>query len=212
MACCPKSIIEDVLKKPMTKLPMCILLLAAVLTLACILQNISCRAKAKDLISWPLLLLTSSAMLPRNLWVKTPLLSRSLLPVTLLKPLKAAGIAQKAGAASIVITNKPESPLAQNGDYVLVPEKGSTANSGQAYSLKLAVEILNQTEGYAHYDAMHGRSYERIRRDRSGNATEFIRSQSCRKLGQKMYGDEKLIYVMGSGPNFGVTYSYAICL
>ena len=121
-------------------------------------------------------------MLPRNLWVKTLLLSRSLHSGNTPETVKAAEIAQKAGAASIVITNKPESPLAQNGDYVLVPEKGSTANSGQAYSLKLAVEILNQTEGYENYDEMQN-GFDRIDKI-VGNATQFI-APRAEKLGGK---------------------------
>ena len=121
---------------------------------------------------------------------------------------KAAEIAQKAGAASIVITNKPESPLAQNGDYVLVPEKGSTANSGQAYSLKLAVEILNQTEGYENYDEMQN-GFDRIDKI-VGNATQFIAPRA--EKWAKMYKDEKLIYTMGSGSAYSVAYSFAICL
>ena len=121
---------------------------------------------------------------------------------------KAAEIAQKAGAASIVITNKPESPLAQNGDYVLVPEKGSTANSGQAYSLKLAVEILNQTEGYENYDEMQN-GFDRIDKI-VGNATQFIAPRA--EKWAKMYKDEKLIYTMGSGSAHSVAYSFAICL
>ena len=68
---------------------------------------------------------------------------------------KAAEIAQKAGAASVVITFDDQSPLAKNGDYVLKYEAKATADmTGMAFGLKLAVEILNQIEGYENYDEM----------------------------------------------------------
>lgn len=121
---------------------------------------------------------------------------------------KAAEIAQKAGAASVVITNKDDSPLAKNGDYVLVPERGDAGKSGQGYALALGVEILNQTEGYEFYDEMYD-GFDKVTKVIQG-ATKFITPRA--EKWAKQYKDEKLIYTMGSGSNHSVAYSFAICL
>ena len=206
MACCPKSVIAEILKAKGT--------IKSVYFVACggsyaglhpgkyfleseskelkvdhYSSNEFCHATLKSLGEHSIVITQSSSG-------NTP------------ETVKAAEIAQKAGAASIVITNKPESPLAQNGDYVLVPEKGSTANSGQGYSLQLAVEILNQTEGYENYDEMYN-GFDRIDKI-VGNATKFIAPRA--EKWAKMYKDEKLIYTMGSGSAHSVAYSFAICL
>jgi len=121
---------------------------------------------------------------------------------------KAAEIAQKVGAASIVITNKDDSPLAKNGDYVLVPKRGEAANSGSAYSLKLAVEILNQVEGYENYDEMYN-GFDRLDKILAWGKEAF---EARTTRWAKMYKDEKIIYTMGSGSAHSVAYSFAICL
>ncbi len=69
-------------------------------------------------------------------------------------------------------------------------------------ALWLAVEILNQIRGYAHYDAFMA-SYEKYNEIVPVVAKEKFAPTA--KAWLKKYGEEKLIYVMGSGPNFGVT-------
>ena len=199
MACCPKSVIAEILKAKGT--------IKSVYFVACggsyaglhpgkyFLESESKELKVDHYSSNEFCHAT-----PKSLGEHSIVITQSSSGNTP-ETVKAAEIAQKAGAASIVITNKPESPLAQNGDYVLVPEKGSTANSGQGYSLQLAVEILNQTEGYENFDRI-----DKI----VGNATKFIAPRA--EKWAKMYKDEKLIYTMGSGSAHSVAYSFAICL
>ena len=206
MACCPKSVIAEILKAKGT--------IKSVYFVACggsyaglhpgkyFLESESKELKVDHYSSNEFCHAT-----PKSLGEHSIVITQSASGNTP-ETVKAAEIAQKAGAASIVITNKPESPLAQNGDYVLVPEKGSTANSGQGYSLKLAVEILNQTEGYENYDEMYN-GFDRIDKI-VGNATQFIAPRA--EKWAKMYKDEKLIYTMGSGSAHSVAYSFAICL
>lgn len=206
MACCPKSVIAEILKAKGT--------IKSVYFVACggsyaglhpgkyFLESESKELKVDHYSSNEFCHAT-----PKSLGEHSIVITQSSSGNTP-ETVKAAEIAQKAGAASIVITNKPESPLAQNGDYVLVPEKGSTANSGQGYSLQLAVEILNQTEGYENYDEMYN-GFDRIDKI-VGNATKFIAPRA--EKWAKMYKDEKLIYTMGSGSAYSVAYSFAICL
>ena len=206
MACCPKSVIAEILKAKGT--------IKSVYFVACggsyaglhpgkyFLESESKELKVDHYSSNEFCHAT-----PKSLGEHSIVITQSASGNTP-ETVKAAEIAQKAGAASIVITNKPDSPLAQNGDYVLVPEKGSTANSGQGYSLKLAVEILNQTEGYENYDEMYN-GFDRIDKI-VGNATQFIAPRA--EKWAKMYKDEKLIYTMGSGSAHSVAYSFAICL
>ena len=201
MACCPKSVIAEILKAKGT--------IKSVYFVACggsyaglhpgkyFLESESKELKVDHYSSNEFCHAT-----PKSLGEHSIVITQSSSGNTP-ETVKAAEIAQKAGAASIVITNKPESPLAQNGDYVLVPEKGSTANSGQGYSLQLAVEILNQTEGYENYDEMYN-GFDRIDKI-VGNATKFIAPRA--EKWAKMYKDEKLIYTMGSGSAYSVAYS-----
>ncbi len=77
-----------------------------------------------------------------------------------------------------------------------------------AFGLKLAVEILNQIEGYENYDEMMN-GFDRI----DGivkHSKEFLTPRA--KAFAQQYKDEKLIYMMGSGANYCVAYSFAICL
>lgn len=122
---------------------------------------------------------------------------------------RAAKIAQEAGAASITVTYDAESPLAKNGDYVVTyGQGGGAAESGTAKSLSLAAEILNQVEGYEHYDKFIN-SFDKVG-EIAKKAKEAVADKA--KDFAKKYADEPLIYMMGSGANWGITYSFAICL
>ena len=100
-------------------------------------------------------------MLRRKLLVKTLLLSRSLHSGNTPETVKAAEIAQKAGAASIVITNdNPNLLWLRTAIMFWYPEAKVLPLDMTGHgllALKLAVEILNQTEGYENYDEMHER-------------------------------------------------------
>ena len=86
--------------------------------------------------------------------------------------------------------------------------RGEAANSGSAYSLKLAVEILNQVEGYENYDEMYN-GFDRLDKILAWGKEAF---EARTTKWAKMYKDEKLIYTMGSGSAHSVAYSFAICL
>ena len=69
----------------------------------------------------------------------------------------AAKLSQEKGAKVIAVTHDGNSPLAKNADYVIVHgfEKDYAAKLEKMNNiLMLAVEVLNQYEGYDHYEDM----------------------------------------------------------
>lgn len=207
MACCPKSIIEDALKAHGK--------ITHVYFVACggsyaglAPAKFFLQSEAKDLIIGHYSANEFCHATPKALGKDCIVITQSFSGTTP-ETVHAAKIAQEAGAASIAVTFDGESPLAKNGDYVVTYDKVPETNgSGSAKSLRLAVEILNQTEGYAHYDAfMEG--FDKIN-DLAKKGKEVV-APRAKEFAEK-YGEEKLIYMMGSGANYGITYSFAICL
>lgn len=76
------------------------------------------------------------------------------------------------------------------------------------FCLQLAAEILNQYEGYEHYeDMMTG--FAKIF-DLIEDAVSFV-VPSAKKFAEN-YKDAPVIYVMSSGATHMVAYSFSICL
>ena len=99
----------------------------------------------------------------------------------------AAKLSQEKGAKVIAVTHDGNSPLAKNADYVIVHgfEKDYAAKLEKMNNiLMLAVEVLNQYEGYDHYEDMV-------------------------KGSENIYA---AIDVMSSGATQKVAYSFSICL
>ena len=207
MACCPKSIIEDVLKKH-DKITHVYFVACGGSYAGLYPAKYFLQSEAKDLIIGHYSSNEFCHATPKALGKDSIVITQSFSGTTP-ETVRAAGIAQEAGAASIAVTYDAESPLAKNGDHVVTYGTTKEANdNGHAKALWLAVEILNQIEGYAHYDAFMA-SYEKYNEIVPAAKEKFAPTA---KAWAEKYGEEKLIYVMGSGPNFGVTYSYAICL
>ncbi len=123
----------------------------------------------------------------------------------------AAKLAMEKGAKVIAITHKENSPLAQNADYVIVHgfEKSYAAKLEKMTNvLSLSVEILNQYEGYEHYDDMQtafGKIYDMIEK-----AVSFV-VPAAKQFAQD-YKDAPVIYVMSSGATQCVAYTFSMCL
>lgn len=119
--------------------------------------------------------------------------------------------AMELGAAVIAVTNDGDSPLAKNAHHVIVhgfKESYSKKMEKMSYVLCLAAEILNQYEGYAHYDAMMG-SFDKVFEliDRSVESV----LPAAQKFAQE-YKDAPVTYLMSSGAASHVAYSFSICL
>jgi fructoselysine-6-P-deglycase FrlB-like protein len=119
--------------------------------------------------------------------------------------------AMELGAKVIAVTHVENSPLAQNAHYVVTHgfEKNYAAKLEKMTKvLGLAVEILNEYEGYKYYDDMQtafDRIYNLIEK-----AVSFV-LPSAKKFAEE-YKDEPFIYVMSSGATQQVAYSFSICL
>ncbi|MDO5425302.1 MAG: SIS domain-containing protein [Eubacteriales bacterium] len=124
---------------------------------------------------------------------------------------KAAAVANEIGAVTIGLTFVVPSPLAETAQYVIQYEFGPESiveNQKASYGVKLALEILNQTEGYEKYDEMtaalgnlHG-IVEQAKKDVVPTAIKYAWE----------FKDDSVIYTMGSGACWGPAHQEAICI
>ena len=119
--------------------------------------------------------------------------------------------AMELGAKVIAVTHVDGSPLAKNAHYVILHgfEKNYAAKLEKMTNvLSLAVEILNQYEGYDRYDDMQtafGKIYDLIEK-----AVSFV--VPAAKNFAEDCKDAPVVYVMSSGATQEVAYAFSICL
>lgn len=119
--------------------------------------------------------------------------------------------AMERGAKVIAVTHVDGSPLAKNAHYVILHgfEKNYAAKLEKMTNvLSLAVEILNQYEGYDRYNDMQtafGKIYDLIEK-----AVSFV--VPAAKNFAEDYKDAPVVYVMSSGATQEVAYAFSICL
>ena len=119
--------------------------------------------------------------------------------------------AMELGAKVIAVTHVDDSPLAKNAHYVILHgfEKNYAAKLEKMTNvLSLAVEILNQYEGYDRYNDMQtafGKIYDLIEK-----AVSFV--VPAAKNFAEDYKDAPVVYVMSSGATQEVAYAFSICL
>jgi fructoselysine-6-P-deglycase FrlB-like protein len=124
---------------------------------------------------------------------------------------EAAKLARKRGAVSIVLTFEQDSPLTTHGDFVLFYEWGAESNqnnSNVVTVLRIVAEIINQVEGYIHYDEFC-KACDKIHDSIAKGKKATL---DAAKTFARDYKNEKLIYTIGSGTGFSAAYSYAICI
>ena len=124
---------------------------------------------------------------------------------------EAAALAQRIGAVSIVITGDYKSPLAAKGDYVFCdgdePQYHYSTLS-LSIALKFAVELVNQVEGYEHYDEMQN-GFD-ILDDVIGKARKYAENGAIAFA--EANKKEPVIHVMASGANYNVAYTTTTCI
>lgn len=124
---------------------------------------------------------------------------------------KAAELAKNTGVTVIALTWSPDSPITKAADYVVSYTFGENKDIGgekTMVGLMAAVELLNQTEGYAHYDKF----LEGVSRI-DGIVKNARRHVEKRALAfAEEYKDDKVIYTMGSGAGYGAAYMESICI
>lgn len=124
---------------------------------------------------------------------------------------EANAVAKEKGATVISLTRSVDSPLTKDADYVIYhrfAENYAAKLEKTGFCLELAVELLNQIEGYEHYDAMMA-GFATIY-DLSQKSAESARKQA--KAFAQRFKDEQVVYVMSSGATHEVAYSTSICL
>ncbi|MEH7119535.1 SIS domain-containing protein [Neobacillus vireti] len=124
---------------------------------------------------------------------------------------KAAEFARQKGALTVGFTNEPTSPLAQESEFVVKYEWGAESvafNTNLGLLYQLTMGVLNVLEGNDKFDKMVSSlsntqtAFEKAGKQFADRAEQF---------GQA-YKDEKVIYTMASGANYGIAYSYTTCI
>ena len=123
----------------------------------------------------------------------------------------AAKLSHETGADVIALTWTKDAEISKFSDATV----GYSWGEGKTISdekiiqaLKIAVEILNQTEGYPYYeqfmDGVH--KIDRV----VEKAKDKVKERAARFAEE--HKDDKMIYTMGSGVGFGAAYMQAICI
>jgi fructoselysine-6-P-deglycase FrlB-like protein len=120
--------------------------------------------------------------------------------------------AKKLGAHVISLTKEKNSPLANvDPEYLIVHGFGDDYASKlekMTINLKIAVELLNQIEGYEYYDKMM-KGFDKIY-DIIEESVKTVSNQA--KDFAEKYKDDDVVYFMSSGATQKVAYATSICL
>lgn len=147
---------------------------------------------------------------PANLGESAIVISASLGGTTP-ETVEANRIAKEAKAHVITLTRSAGSPLTTDADYVIVhgfEESYAAKLEKMGYALELAVEILQQVEGYEYYEDMIA-GFEKIY-DFCNKATTTVEKDA--RLFAESYKDAPVVYIMSSGALTEVAYASSICL
>jgi fructoselysine-6-P-deglycase FrlB-like protein len=124
---------------------------------------------------------------------------------------EATSKAKELGAHVIAVTYAEDSAITKDAEYIVYhgwAENYAAKMEKMTKVLGLAVEILNQFEGYEYYNKMQdgfAKIYDLIE-----NAVSSVLPQA--KAFADAYKDDEVIYVMSSGATHEVAYSFSICL
>ena len=119
--------------------------------------------------------------------------------------------AKELGAHVISLTRSVYSALTKDADYVIYhrfSESYSAKLEKMGFALQLAMEILEEVEGYDHYEEMKD-GFNKIY-DLADKAADSARKYA--KIFAEEYKDAPVIYVMSSGATHEVAYATSICL
>jgi fructoselysine 6-phosphate deglycase len=123
----------------------------------------------------------------------------------------AATFARQKGALTVGYTNQPTSPLAIESEFVVKYEWGTESvafNTNLGLLYQLTFGVLNVLEGNDKFDKVIN-SLTNLQAVFEKSDVQY--KEQALQFGQE-YKDEKVIYTMASGANYGIAYSYAICI
>ncbi len=124
---------------------------------------------------------------------------------------EACKLANEKGAVTIGLTFKVPSPLSEAAQHVVLYEFGDDSivgNQKSSYALKLAVEFLQQTEGYDDYEKMVN-GLEKLH-EVVAYAKAAIIPYAIKYAWE--FKDDAVIYTMGSGASWGSAHQESICI
>jgi len=124
---------------------------------------------------------------------------------------KAATFAREKGALTVGFTNNETSPLAQESEFVvkyLWGEESTAHNTNLGLLYQLSTGVLNVLEGNDKFNKVVS-SLHNLQAIFDKSAEQY--KEKAYQFGQQ-FKDEKVIYTMASGANYGIAYSYAICI
>lgn len=135
-----------------------------------------------------------------------------------LETIAAAKLGKEMGASVIILTWLEESEITEFGDYIVQYEfdaspdhlEGNIDYAGEKTicALLVAVETLQQTEGYENYDKFYagvGMISNIIK-----NARKHVKQRALAFAEE--YKNDTVIYTMGSGAAYGAAYMESICI
>lgn len=144
---------------------------------------------------------------PKNVGKDTIVISASLGGTTP-ESVEATKHARELGATTVALSHNEGSPIVEAAEYTIV--HGFDKNYAEkvekmALALELAVEIVNQYEGYDYYNEAQ-MAFDGIY-DLIEDQVKYV-GPNAKKFAEQ-YKDEKTIYVMASGATQDVAYSTA---
>lgn len=123
---------------------------------------------------------------------------------------EAARVAQESGALTVGLTFNDKADLLKYSDEQIVYEWGNekeVVHNPMAIMLDMTTQILAGVEGYDKLAAFKD-GFAKIDTI-VDNAIAQVQPRT--KVFAEKYADEKMFYILGSGPSFGHAYGFAIC-
>lgn len=124
---------------------------------------------------------------------------------------EACKVANGLNAHTIGLVYMTPSPLQETANQAIAYEFGEESNVAlqkSSYGLKLAIELLNQIEGYDQYDQINS-DFEKLH-GIVANAKVEVKADAIRFALD--YKDSQMIYMMGSGACWGSAHQEHICI
>jgi fructoselysine 6-phosphate deglycase len=123
---------------------------------------------------------------------------------------EATRIAEAKGSLTVTLTHNESSEIAAFADHNVVYEWGdesSVENNPMAITLSLCLEILQQIEGYRHYEDFRNalQQIDDVVAAARGKVQERV------EVFAESYQSENLFYILSSGASYGHAYGFAIC-
>lgn len=123
---------------------------------------------------------------------------------------ESARLAQSAGALTIALTHNESGGITETVDHAIIYEWGDDTpvdNNPMTIALALCLEVLQQAEGYAHYDTFRT-AIEQI--DGIVRAAQESVRASADAFAHRR-GNDSPFYILSSGASYAHAYAFAIC-